>query len=203
MSGAVPGAAVLAAAALLAACAVVSDSPEPQVESLMNVAPEKAVLVGRIELQPPLRDREQVLRDSQGEELRNSFILYIGDTPRDFKSRPPDTFEDAFMTDLDREFFIKVDKGRTLYMSGGMFYSVYDPPYRIESHAACMDFTIDIQPDDSAVYIGTIQLVRDDRNAITSLLIRDDYQWADDKFKARFGTRKSLRKALLAVPSGK
>ena len=27
-------------------------------------------------------------------------------------------------------------------------------------------------------------------------MVRDDYQWADAKFKERFGTSKTLRKAL-------
>ena len=183
---------------LMAACTAMTPSPQLQVDSLINVAPDKAVLVGRIELQPPLRDKEQVLKTSEGGELRNSFILYAGDRPRNFKVRPPDTFEDSFLTDLDREFFIKVDKGRTLYISGGLFYSVYDPPYRIESHVVSISFDVEILPDDEAVYIGTIQLVRDGNNDITSILIRDDYQWADDKYKARFGTRTSLRKALVA-----
>jgi hypothetical protein len=188
----------VAALLALSACAVLSDLPEQQVESLINVAPEKAVLVGRIELQPPLRENEQILKTARGEEFRNAFILYAGGRLKDFNAGPPDTFEGSFITNLGREFFIKVDKGRTLYISGGMFYTVYDPPYRIESHVVSTPFQVEIGPDDEAVYIGTIQLVRDDRNTITSVLIRDDYQWADDKYKSRFGTRKTLRKALVA-----
>jgi len=179
--------------------------PELQVESLMNVAPEKAVLVGRIELQPPLKESEQTLRTAGSGEYRNAFILYAGDRLKDFNAKPPDTFDGSFMTDLDREFFIKVDKGRTLYISGGMFYSVYDPPYRIESHVVSSPFQVEIKPEDDAVYIGTIQFVRDDRNTVTSILIRDDYRWADDKYKARFGTGKTLRKALaspVVIPTG-
>jgi len=185
------------AVALAAGCALMSTAPEQQVESLMNVAPDKAVLVGRIELQPPLREKEQILKAPQAGEYRNSFILYAGDRPRNLKAQPPDSFNGTFLTDLDREFFIKVDKGRTLYISGGMFYSVYNPPFQIESHVVSMDYQVEILPGDAAVYIGTIQLVRDEQNNITSVLIRDDFQWADDKYKARFGTHRTLRKALL------
>ncbi len=181
----------------LSACAMLSDMPEQQVESLINVAPGKAVLVGRIELQPPLQENEQIIKTTQGNDFRNAFILYAGERLKDFKTSPPDTFEGSYITNLGREFFIKVDKGRTLSISGGMFYTVYDPPYRIESHAVSSPFQVEIKADDDAVYIGTIQLVRDDRNNITSVLIRDDYQWADDTYKARFGTRKTLRKALV------
>jgi hypothetical protein len=55
--------------------------------------------------------------------------------------------------------------------------------------------TAGILPGDEAVYIGTVRLVRDEKNDLSAILVRDDHQWADDKYKARFGTRTSLCKA--------
>jgi len=42
---------------MLCSCAVL---PEPQTNSLLDVPPDKTVIVGRIELHPPLSKEEQV-----------------------------------------------------------------------------------------------------------------------------------------------
>lgn len=184
---------------LLCACTAMtigSGQPEPQVTSLMFVAPDKAIIVGRIELHPPLQEGEQTLKTSRGEELRNAFILYGGDRLKDFTKNKPATFEGSFATTLEKEFFIKVEKGSTFFVSGGTFYTEYDLPYHITYHTFSSPFQIDILPDDEAVYIGTIQYYRDENNNIKEVMLRDDYQWADSKFKERFGTSKTLRKAL-------
>jgi len=34
---------------------------------------------------------------------------------------------------LEKDYFIQVDKGIILYVPGGTFYSIYDPPYRVVS----------------------------------------------------------------------
>jgi hypothetical protein len=176
------------------ACAV---PPEPQIMSLMDVPPDKTVVVGRVELHPPLREEELTLKTERGEELKSAFILYCGDRLMDLKARIPASFSGSFATVLEKEFFIKTGKDMTLYVSGGTFYSVFDPPYRVLSHTFGSPFQVELRPDDEAVYIGTIQYYRDAANNLTSVMIRDDYQWADSQFKERFGTSKNLRKALL------
>ena len=179
---------------LTCACAV---PPEPQIMSLMDVPPDKTVLVGRVELHPPLREEEQTLKTARGEELKNAFIFYCGERPRDLKAKIPTSFSGSFATVLEKDFFIKTGKDMTLYVSGGTFYSVYDPPYRVLSHTFGSPFQLELRPDDEAVYIGTIQYYRDASNNLTSVMIRDDYELADSQFKERFGTSKTLRKALL------
>jgi len=171
--------------------------PEPQVTNLMFVAPDKAIIVGRIELHPPLQEGEQTLKTSRGEEFRNVFILYGGDRLRDFTKSKPATFEGSFATTLEKEFFIKVEKGSTFFVSGGTFYTEYDLPNYITYHTFSSPLQVNIMPDDEAVYIGTIQYYRDENNGVKDVMIRDDYQWADAQFKERFGTSKSLRKALV------
>lgn len=179
---------------LTGACAVM---PEPQITSLLDVPSDKIIVVGRIELHPPLGEDEQVLRTARGEELKNTFIFYCGDRPRDLRTNKPGSFEGSFATTLEKDYFIKVDRSITLFVAGGIFYSAYDPPYRVVPHTFSSPFQVELRPDDEAVYIGTIQYYRDDSNNLTSVQIRDDYQWADSLFKERFGTNRSLRKALL------
>ena len=187
--------------AALSACACTALSigvvqPEPQVTNLMFVAPDQAIIVGRIELHPPLQEGEQTIKSSSGEEFRNAFILYGGDRLRDFTKNKPATFEGSFLTSLEKEFFIKSEKGSTFFISGGTFYTEYNPPYHITYHTLISPLQIEIMPDDEAVYVGTIQYYRDENNNIKTVMIRDDYQWADSQFKERFGTAKTLRKAL-------
>jgi hypothetical protein len=190
---------LLLAAALLSVCACVATGPgqpEPQVRDLMFVAPDKAILVGRIELHPPLQEGEQALKTSRGEELKNEFILYGGDRLRDFTKSKPSTFAGSFATVLEKEFFIKVEKGSTFFISGGTFYTEYDPPYHVTYHTLSSPLEVEVKPDDEAVYIGTIQYYRDENTNTKEVMIRDDYQWADSQFKELFGTSKTLRKAL-------
>ena len=186
---------VLAGLVLLSACAA---RPEPQVESLLDVPSGKAVVVGRIELHPPLRSDEQDFGTDRGEELKNAFILYCGDRPRDLTGMRHDDFSGSFATTLDKNFFIKIDAGILLYVSGGTFYSASNLSDRIEPHTFSSQFQVELRPDDEAVYIGTIQYIRDESNNLASIMIRDDYKGADSEFKERFGTVKGLRKALLA-----
>lgn len=154
------------------------------------------LLVGRIELNPPLRDSEQTLKTYRGEGLKGIFILYCGARLMDLKEGVPSDFSGAFDTMLEKEFFIKVGKDKTAYVSGGFFYTKYDPPSIAVSPVFNSPLRIPLKPDDEAVYIGTIQYVRDKNNHLTSVTVRDDYKQADAGFKERFGTFKSLRKAL-------
>jgi hypothetical protein len=186
------GAAILV---MLCGCAVL---PERQVTALVDVPPDNVVLVGRIELHPPLQKGEQELKTPRGKDLENVFIFYCGDRPLDFKAVMPASFAGSFDTTLEKEFFIKVGKDTPLYILGGTFYTLYDPPYRVVSHTFGSLFQVELRPDDEAVYIGTIQYFRDESNNLTSVSIRDDYQWADARFKERFGTARTLRKALPA-----
>jgi len=184
----------------LFACATV---PASQVTDLKEVPQEMTVLVGKIEMHPPLQPAEQHLSTDRGEELKNSFVLYCGDAAQDFKKNKPVGFEGSFLVTLEQEFFIKVNKDRTVYIPGGSFYTVYEPPFQVELVTLSSLFKVELRPDDEAVYIGTIQYYRDDRNELQSVTIRDDYQWADAEFKERFGMDKTLRKALLTPASSK
>jgi hypothetical protein len=186
-------------AALLLMCSCVPREvlPEHQVTSLLFVAPGKTLIVGRIELHPPLQPGEQLLNEEQGAEHENEFILFCGDQLRDLREGKPDTYAGSFSTTFEKEFFVKIDRVKTLFISGGMFFTEYDPPSRRVSPVFSSPFQVTLKPNDEAVYIGTIQYYRDEHNAVRTVMVRDDYAWADSRYKERFGTSKSLRKALV------
>jgi len=54
-----------------------------------------------------------------------------------------------------------------------------------------------IKAGDKAVYIGTVQYHRNEFFDISKVSIVDDYERANTEFKKRFGTKYTLRKALL------
>jgi len=184
---------VLFAASLLG-CAML---PERQIMDLRSVPPDMVILVGRIELHPPLEAGEQALNSGQGEYLKDTFILYCGNQPIDMSAGVPENFAGSFHTTLEQEFFITVPRGKTLYIPGGTYYTAYDPPARVESHDFSSPFQVDLRPVDEAVYIGTIQYFRDNAHVLRSVSVRDDYTWAAAQFKERLGSAKILRKALV------
>jgi len=185
-------------AASLMGCAIV---PERQLVDLRSVPPDMIILVGKIELHPPLAPGEQMLKTEQGEHLKDAFILYVGSQPIDVSAGVPEGFAGSFYTTLEQEFFITVRRDKTLYLPGGTFYTAYDPPARVESHDLSSPLQVDLRPEDEAVYIGTVQYFRDKDNALRSVSIRDDYTWAAAQFKERLGTEKTIRKALV-MPVG-
>lgn len=182
--------------ALISSCAA-EVRPASQELSLINIRQDQVLLVGKIELHPPLRGDEQVLKTYRGEGLKNNFILYCGNRFRELKESISPDFNGTFDTTLEQEFFIKIKKDKTAYVSGGFFYTVYDPPANVKlSPLFNSPLQIALKPDDEAVYIGTIQYNRDKDNHLTSVTIRDDFKKADARFKMHFGTAKTLRKAL-------
>ncbi len=97
---------------------------------------------------------------------------------------------------LDKEFLIKVDRVRFLFISGGPYFTAYDPPDPVEAQTMNSPFQTELQPDDEAVYTGTLQLYRN-VNALQSVTIRDDYQRAHARFEERFGTSTTPHNALV------
>ena len=179
------------------ACTAMPVRPQPQVTTPQEVPPGMVVLVGRTELHPPLQPGEQSLKTAAGEELENTFILYCGDRLMDFNEGNPTSYVGSFSTTLEKDFFIKVRRDPLLYVSGGTFYAAYDPPLHIESHTFSSPLRVELRPDDKAVYIGTIQYYRDQFNKVKSVMIRDDYQWAESQYQERFGAQNPLRKSLV------
>lgn len=195
------GAGAVVLACLLCACVAM---PERPVTNPFAVPSDKILVVGKVELHPQLRPDEQSLRTSFGKDFRNVFILYCGDQVRDLRAKRPESFSGSFMVTLDQGFYLKVDRAPALYVSGGMFYAVYDPPFAIETRVFSSVYKADLRPDDDAVYIGTVQYYRDESNKLTMVTVRDDYEWANSEFQTMFGSYRKLRKALPApVSSGR
>ncbi|HUJ17419.1 MAG TPA: hypothetical protein VL197_05440 [Nitrospirota bacterium] len=182
------------AAMLLASCMTM---PQGQVRRFIDMPDQKVLLVGKVAISPPLQPREQMLKTSLGERFRNKLLLYCAAQFRDFRTSRPDAYEGSYEVTPDETFYIEVNKGTTIYVSGVLFYTEFDPPYSIVSHVYPGLSRVEISSDDEAVYVGTIQFSRDEHDDLVLMAIRDDYRGAEQEFKERFTTSTTLRKALL------
>jgi hypothetical protein len=193
---------LLAAVLILAGC---GPTPEQPVTRLSEVGADSVVVVGRLELQPPLKPNEQQLKMGTidpfdaAERFRDRGFLWFGraaDTPAekgDFVMNPR----------LGELYFLRVPKN-TPHMLGGYIRAQYVTRMTSPRSVAVDDARIeipggvryDIRPGDRAIYVGTLVLHRDEFNEVTKAVIVDDYAAATAAFKQRFGQGTELRKAI-------
>lgn len=193
---------VLGVAALLAAC-VPTTRIQP-VGKLSELSSGQTLVVGRIELDPPLRPGEQQLSESYAEFDRLALVI-LGDEPRetdrlalgDLKQRIDAPFGQHFFVQHPAEPFyilkswVVMDARIKVYGGGST------PPADTNAPLHGL-FRVDVRPGDKAVYIGTIRYHRDEFFSTTKVVVRDDYASANAEFQRRFGKGVSLRKSLAA-----
>jgi hypothetical protein len=192
-------------AATLGGCAITM--PEKEIATFSEVEPGSVLVVGAVEVVPPLRPGEKQLdipNDIFGMEemISNRAWLTIGSSP----STPVDKGEVTINPELGQTYFFAVPKDAP-YMVGG--YVMID--YQVVQNAMVRDrrisipgtLRLDIRPDDEAIYVGTIRVKRDDFNEVIDAALVDDYQHAAAEFKKRFGTEARLRKAMFQTTASR
>ncbi|HKW54863.1 MAG TPA: hypothetical protein VJO12_14315 [Stellaceae bacterium] len=187
---------------VLAGC---GPTPEQPVTRLSEIGADSVLVVGRLELRPPLRPNEQQIKAGTidpfgvGDTMRERGFLWFGrsaDTPAekgDFVMNPR----------LGESYFLRVPKN-TPYMLGGYIMAQYVMKMTSPRSVAVDDARIeipggvryDIRPGDHAIYVGTLVLYRDEFNEVTKAVFVDDYAAATAAFRQRFGQGTELRKAI-------
>jgi hypothetical protein len=185
----------------LLACAM----PAEQIKSFDELGSADVVVVGRIELHPPLQPGEQLLVASasslDARRQKDAFYLVISDhliNLGEKKERTANTTafgEDTALTYVQKNFFIKAVT-RPLYISGGFLYTAVTEGRR-ELAPLQAALRVDIQPRDRAVYIGTIEFHRDEFFRVSKVIVRNDYARAAGEFKKKFGTKYKLTERLV------
>jgi len=185
------GALAALACALVAACVGPARSP---VESLADVGADQAVIVGRVELLPPLAKDEQNLKNMIGTDmLRNKVLLITGEKWRRMSAAPERAdYEGRIEAPLEQTFFVRADNRPFYILVGELWLSAADKAYFPAG------FRVDVRPADKAVYIGTLRYRRDEFFQFTRRDVVDDYERANAEFRKKFGTRYALRKSLAA-----
>ena len=190
--------AVRAAAGLLLSSALgacVGPAREP-VDSLAGLDRDETVVVGRIELVPPLRKDEQKFKGIVIGDLKNKMILITDDQYRQLTDEPGmSDFSGRIEAKLGKTFFVR-SQSKPFFILGGMLYLDLGGS---ETNRAYFPggLKVSLKPGEKAVYIGTVRYNRNEFFEITKASIVDDYDRANAEFKKRFGTRYPLHKALL------
>ena len=193
-----PARARLAAANLLllgalGACVGAARAP---VDSLSELGGGETLVVGRIELVPPLHAGEQKIKGGNSGQFENTMFLLTDEHYRILSKDPVMAdYAGRIEAKLGKTFFVR-SSNKPFFIVGGMLYLELGGR---ELNRAYFPggLKISIKPGDKAVYIGTVQYHRNEFFEVTKNLIVDDYERANAEFKKKFGTTDSLRKALL------
>lgn len=177
----------------LGAC--VGPAREP-VDSLSGLDRDETVVVGRIELVPPLRKGEQKFKGIVIGDLENKMILITDDKYRALTDEPGmSDFAGRIEAKLGKTFFVR-SRSQPFYILGGMLFLDLGGE---ETNRAYFPggLKVSIKPGEKAIYVGTVRYQRNEFFEITKANIVDDYERANAEFKKKFGTRYPLHKALL------
>lgn len=180
-------------------------TPQKPVTGVSEIGPDSVVVVGRLELDPPLRPNEQQIRAGTidpfgvGDTMRDHGFLWFSRSAE----TPPEKGEIVLNPRLGELYFLPVPKSAP-YMVGGyiplQFNTRLTGPRSVTVDDARIEISgglrYDIRPGDKAIYVGTLRLHRDEFNEVIKAYVVDEYEAAAVEFKKRFGPGTELRKAI-------
>lgn len=175
------------------------------VTSVSEIGPDSVIVVGRLDLDPPLRPNEQQIRAGTidplgvGDMMRDHGLLWFSRSAE----TPTEKGEIVLNPRLGELYFLPVPKS-TPYMIGGYIRTQFNMrllgPRSVTVDEARIEIPgglrYDIRPGDKAIYVGTLRLHRDEFNEVIKADIVDEYEAAAVQFKKRFGPGTTLRKAV-------
>lgn len=197
---------LLAAAALLAAgCVSVSEN----VGKASDVGTDSVMLVGKIEIRPPIKPEEQ--KYQAGWDVFNTkrhfigrAILFTSDKP-EYRERT----DNALNPPLEETYFLKLPKGQRYVVKGSVTMALVSrgasarSGYDQNELLFPVPFEFDVRPGDKAIYVGTIRIHRDEFHEVTKAELVDQYNSATADFRKRFPDEPLPRKALIKRPKSK
>lgn len=187
-----------AVVATLSLCSYVAFSKT--LKSMKSLDEDEVVLVGRIELVPPLEEFEQNLKTIGSKRYKNSAMFVIGERPVDVQNPGLRDGKYADGVTFGEDFYLRRKRNDTLIYSGSIILT--QSSLRGHGRRATVDvdrlilpggLKYEIQAADRAVYIGTLRYHRDDYNAITKFDLLNEFDKANRTFTERFGNGAKLR----------
>jgi hypothetical protein len=179
-------------AGALAACA---GPARERVDSFSEVGAGETVVVGRIELVPPLKKDEQKIEALNSGSFENLLYIMADAKYRVLKSEPTTAdYDGRIEAQLEQTFFVR-SSDKPFYILGGLLWLEIGKG----SNKAYFPggLKVSLQPGDKAVYIGTVRYYRDEFWNFSKVLIVDDYPRANAEYRKKFGAKTTLRKALV------
>lgn len=179
-------------ALVLGACA---GPARERVDGWSGVGSGETVIVGRIELVPPLRKGEQKIETLNSGSFENLVYLIADDKNRALQDDPKTgDYDGRIEATLEQTFFVR-SSDHPFYILGGVLWleigrgmnKAYFPG----------GLRVSLRSGDKAVYVGTVRYYRDEFWNFSKVSIVDDYDRANAEYRKKFGTKIALRKALL------
>jgi len=185
---------VALAALLMAACA---PAPRAPLASLDALGRDEVVLVGKVELVPPLRKGEQKIRGMVVGKIENTMHLMMDEKLRPMPEDPRIAdFAGRIEAPIGETFFVR-GKAAPSYLLGGLLF--LDIGGSSQQRAIFPGgFQVGAKPGDRAIYIGTLRYQRDEFWEVQRVTVVDEYAKANAEYEAKFGKAQPLRKALMA-----
>lgn len=183
---------------LCSLCVSAVAGPRKPIDSFDRLGANETVVVGRVELVPPLHEHDQRLRGPFSDKYANKMFMMVDEEYRelmeepgwgDFKERIDATFGQEFVVRSSAEPFFIIAGAMVLGVDQGVPDQAYFPG----------GLKADIGPGDKAVYIGTIRYHRNEFFEVTQTEIIDEYERVNIEFRNQFGNTYPLRKALLKL----
>jgi hypothetical protein len=192
---------ILALALLaLAGCVSVSES---NIENLGQLGSNEVMVLGRIEVVPPIKTDEQSYKaldpfNAKRHRIGRA-ILFMADKPG-----YQEYTDVALNPALQETFFLKLPREKRFVAKG--FVSMAFALRVVSRRQAVSEETellfpapleLDLRQGDKAVYVGTLRLHRDEFHEVTRAEVRDEYAKALAEYRAKFPGAPLPRKALL------
>ena len=174
----------------MAGCAV----PRQPVENVAELGPDDVIVVGRVELNPPLEGNDQVLTGFNTDQLKGKMYVITDENWRE-KHGPVGSGDEYFEAKVGEPFYIKSNH-KSFFVLEGIIYTIMTGR-TWETVEVPGGLKVELHSNDKAVYIGTLRYSRNEYFDITKSQIIDDYDRANAAFKKKFGVKYNLRKALV------
>lgn len=193
-----PGALLLLGAlVLLGGCT----TPMVKVENLSQVGPKDVLIVGRVELVPPLKPGEQDLKLPGPYNDENQLFFFVNSKPTPVAEQVEQTpYEEVLATFLGETFYVKGAQ-RPSYFTVSFIYMTLTRQ-KIERVWLPGGFVVAPQPGDRAIYIGTVRYHRNEFFDLEKVELVDDFAREQRAFRTKFGGSVPLVKRLARVPKG-
>ncbi len=178
-------------------------SVSERLDSFSQVGADEVVVVGKIEIVPPIKPEEQTYKALDPLNAKRHFmgraVMFMSDQPE-----YQEYTGDALNPPLEQTYFLKVPKAKRYMVKGSVTMAF--ALRTVSRRQAVTEQTelkfpaplaLDIRPGDRALYVGTLRLHRDEFHEVTRAEVRDDYARAVADYRKKFPGAPLPRKALL------
>lgn len=180
-------------------------APLQPLDSMSALSSGETVIVGRIELVPPLEDGEQRV-ESKGlfinpyaDEMKNGVFLLTDEKSRNIGEPSISDYNNRIEAKLEKPFYVRAKSAPLHINAAEIMMSV--ERYGTNKVRLPAKFRVDIKPGDKAVYIGTVRYHRDEFFEITRVEVVDDYARERAAFNKKFGAGLMLKKSIVKAAS--